>query len=252
MAHSGKLGLRENQGEREEGEQLSAHSTLAGPSSESPESLSRMTPADPPSQSLGLFLEGTPAGPSTQSAESLPQSTLEGPPNQRLGPLPQSMPARPSTQSAGSLPHTTPTGPPAQPLGLCDELYATSWFQKLLCLQYILSLTVLIDLVYYFEYTTFVNYVNLSASSLIKDYAVWFAVDFGILFFFALLIGDLDVRLLWSKRRIGKYLSEGVPCMVAWVVVITSLVGLSVFVDVESYINKHLISVIWGKDDPYP
>jgi hypothetical protein len=111
------------------------------------------------------------------------------------------------------------------------DFYTTSWFPRIIWLQYLLSFIVAANFLYQFPSTNGTNDLISNISYLLKQYSVLFAINFGIIWLCTALWADIDLQRLLASSAVGKVLSKEPFYSVAWIIVLLALASFSVAYD---------------------
>ena len=118
------------------------------------------------------------------------------------------------------------------------ELYANTWYSKLLVLWYLLSIAIAADLLYSIPATNGASALlqNTSVQQLILYYFVWILLDVAILWISTLIFSDEDLQAVWGSQEVGRFLnSNKVFSISAWAFVILALLNASISYNVISH-----------------
>jgi hypothetical protein len=74
----------------------------------------------------------------------------------------------------------------------------------------------------------------------IRSYAIWLALDIGILAVPTLFLIDPVLQYFWERTNIGRKLSIDPWSNVAWIILLIILLGVSVGFDSLSYYNPNI------------
>jgi hypothetical protein len=69
------------------------------------------------------------------------------------------------------------------------DFSSTPWYFKIVCLQYGFSVAVLIDFIYLFQVNENIYRVTVGLHFHVKDYALWFSLNFVMIWGFSLVCG---------------------------------------------------------------
>jgi hypothetical protein len=118
------------------------------------------------------------------------------------------------------------------------ELYANTWYSKLLILWYLLSIAIAADLLYSIPATNGAVYLVQETSALESTliYFVWILLDIAILWTSTLIFSDEDLQAVWNSRELGRFLNSNKAFSIsAWAFVIIVLLNASLSYDVMEY-----------------
>lgn len=132
--------------------------------------------------------------------------------------------------------------PLIQPPAVSDmrqELLDSDWYPRLITLWYLLTIAVLADVLYAFPGSSDKSTLDLtqtrSFGSLLVQYAVWIALDVGILWVPTIMFLDRDLRAFWKRLRIRTIFSSKLVSNIAWVCIIMVLLMVSIVFDLGEY-----------------
>jgi hypothetical protein len=132
--------------------------------------------------------------------------------------------------SGGASPAVTPT--------LSDfrsQLYANTWYSKLLILWYLLSIAIAADLLYNIPLINGASDLanSPSAQGLLLSYFIWILLDVAILWISTLVFFDEHLQNKWNSLEVGRNLgSDKLSRACVWAFVITVLLMVSISWDV--------------------
>jgi hypothetical protein len=118
------------------------------------------------------------------------------------------------------------------------ELYANTWYSKLLIIWYLLSIAIAADLLYNVPATNGAVYLVQETSVLesVVIYFVWILLDIAILWISTLIFSDEDLQAVWNSRELGRFLNSNKAfSILAWALVIIVLLNASLSYDVMEY-----------------
>ena len=108
-----------------------------------------------------------------------------------------------------------------------QELYKEPWYEKLLILWYLLSITVAADLLFNFPWGLQSYGLTLSFGGVMEQYLTWALLDLAILWFATLVFLDQHIQRAWEELGFKRLTSGKITTIIAWSIVILTLVGVS-------------------------
>lgn len=112
-------------------------------------------------------------------------------------------------------------------------IYNEAWYPRLLILWYGLALAFGSDLLYLFPYVgqpeTEEVFVAPDSLTITQSYFIWLGLDAGILWTPTVFLIDPITRYFWSKTWVGQKFSEQPWPTLAWALLLSALLFVSVY-----------------------